>query len=481
MASAKDDTLDATAPLLEGPRRDNTSPSGPGNEAGAAVSVDPSATSTATWFIWALTFAAGISGFLFGYEYVQASSPLGGVLGDKTGRKPAIIVSGVLFIIGSLWQGITSTVWGMISGRSLVGLAIGMSSLITPLQPGGWRWMVGLGSSPGIIQLLILAFLPETPRWLVRANRVNEARQIMRRVYGDTKQSNQVVEHILRDIKQEVLHASAETDTRPGNSTRASSASTTPRLWLQKVKRTYTELFTIGCHRRALIIACTLQGLQQLCGFNSLMYFAATIFKSLSFSSPTLTSLSVAGTNFVFTFLAYALIDRIGRRRILLYSIPVMVVSLVICAIAFPSTSLGDGGASGTPAPKNSQAAIILLCLTTYTASYASGLGNVPWQQSELFPLSVRSLGSALATGTNWGSNFIIGLTFLPMMRWMGAGWTFFLYALICAIGWVGIWRIYPEMTGLGLEDVRGLLDQGWGVEQSWQIFVARSKFSTDT
>lgn len=72
MASAKDDTLDATAPLLEGPRRDNTSPSGPGNEAGAAVSVDPSATSTATWFIWALTFAAGISGFLFGYEYVQA-------------------------------------------------------------------------------------------------------------------------------------------------------------------------------------------------------------------------------------------------------------------------------------------------------------------------------------------------------------------------------------------------------------------------
>ncbi|EGD88374.1 hypothetical protein H112_04856 [Trichophyton rubrum D6] len=553
MASAAEDTLDATAPLLEGPRHDNTSPSGPGNEPSTAVRADSAAISTATWFIWALTFTAGISGFLFGYDtgvisstlvsigtdlsqreltildrslitsstslFALIASPLGGVLGDTVGRKPAIVISGVLFIIGSLWQGITSTVWGMISGRSLVGLAIGMSSLITPLyiselspshlrgrmvtvlsllvtggqviayivgwllssQPGGWRWMVGLGSSPGIIQLLVLAFLPETPRWLVRANRANEARQIMRRVYGDTTQSNQIVEHILGDIQLEVLHASAEIDAQPGNPAGASPASTTPGLWLQKVRRTYTELFTIGCHRRALIIACTLQGLQQLCGFNSLMYFAATIFKSLSFSSPTLTSLSVAGTNFVFTFLAYALIDRIGRRRILLYSIPVMVVSLVICAIAFPSTSLGEGGASGTPAPKNSQAAIILLCLTTYTASYASGLGNVPWQQSELFPLSVRSLGSALATGTNWGSNFIIGLTFLPMMRWMGAGWTFFLYALICAIGWVGIWRIYPEMTGLGLEGVRGLLDQGWGVEESWRIFVARSKYSIDT
>ncbi|EFQ98877.1 myo-inositol transporter 1 [Nannizzia gypsea CBS 118893] len=507
MARVEEDTLDAAAPLLESPRHDNTSSPNTRDEDDTSVIDVLSLTGTGTWFIWALTFSAGISGFLFGYDtgvissalvsigtdlsqreltildrslitsstslFALIASPLGGVLGDKAGRKPAIVISGILFIIGALWQGATSTVWGMISGRSLVGLAIGMSSLITPLyiselspshlrgrmvtvlsllvtggqviayivgwllssQPSGWRWMVGLGCSPAVMQLLILAFLPETPRWLVRANRANEARRIMQRVYGDTKESNQIVEHILRDIEQEVLHASAEIDARSGISTSATSLPTR-RRWLQKVQRTYTDLFTIGCHRRALIIACTLQGLQQLCGFNSLMYFAATIFKSLSFSSPTLTALSVAGTNFIFTFLAYLLIDRIGRRRILLYSIPVMVVSLVICAIAFPSTSLADGSASEPPAPANSQAAIILLCLTTYTASYASGLGNVPWQQSELFPLSVRSLGSALATGTNWGSNFIIGLTFLPMMRWMGAGWTFFIYAAICGVGW---------------------------------------------
>lgn len=106
----------------------------------------------------------------------------------------------------------------------------------------------------------------------------------------------------------------------------------------------------------------------------------------------------------------------------------------------------------------------ILLCLTVYTASYAFGLGNVPWQQSELFPLNVRSLGSALATATNWGSNFIVGLTFLPMMEWLSPGWTFTAYAVICVAGWFGIWAIYPEMSGLSLEEVKGLLADSWGV-----------------
>ncbi|KAK2871813.1 hypothetical protein FQN49_002804 [Arthroderma sp. PD_2] len=550
MARADEGTSDAAAPLLEGPRDDNACSPNADGESHAYETENLGLEGSGTWFIWALTLSAGISGFLFGYDtgvisstlvstgkdlshreltildrslitsstslFALIASPLAGILGDKVGRKPAIVIADVLFIVGAVWQGVTSTVWGMIAGRSLVGLAIGMASLITPLyiselspshlrgrmvtilsllvtggqvvayvvgwllstQPSGWRWMVGLGSSPAIIQLLVLAFLPETPRWLVRANRAGEARQIMRRVYGNTKQGNQVVEHILRDIEREVIDASSELDTQSGV-TAANPSLPVQWRWLHKIQRTYTDLFSIGCHRRALVIACMLQALQQLCGFNSLMYFAATIFKSLSFSSPTLTSLSVAGTNFIFTFLAFSLIDRIGRRRILLYSIPVMVVSLALCAMAFPSTSLDDVGTSPAEKAANARAMIILLCLTTYTASYASGLGNVPWQQSELFPLSVRSLGSALATGTNWGSNFIVGLTFLPMMRWLGPGWTFFIYTLICGVGWVGVWRIYPEMTGLGLEEVRGLLDQGWGVEESWRVFLERKRTST--
>jgi len=119
---------------------------------------------------------------------------------------------------------------------------------------------------------------------------------------------------------------------------------------------------------------------------------------------------------------------------------------------------------------------LILLSLAVYTASYASGLGTVPWQQSELFPLSVRSLGSGLATATNWGSNFVIGLTFLPLMEWISPGWTFTIYAVVCMVGWLGVWAIYPEMSGLGLEDVRGLLAEGWGVKQSLEGFKERKR-----
>ena len=87
--------------------------------------------------------------------------------------------------------------------------------------------------------------------------------------------------------------------------------------------------------------------------------------------------------------------------------------------------------------------------------------------QSELFPLSIRSLGSGLATATNWGSNFVVGLTFLPMMQFLTPVWTFVVYGCVCVVGWISIWAIYPETKGLGLEEVGGLLKDGWGVEKS--------------
>ncbi|KAG4219426.1 hypothetical protein PC116_g32094 [Phytophthora cactorum] len=148
----------------------------------------------------------------------------------------------------------------------------------------------------------------------------------------------------------------------------------------------------------------------------------------LGFSVPTLTSLTVAATNFVFTVFALLLIDRIGRRRILLYSLPFMVIGLLLSAFGFsliklpPDDTTTDGG--GAPVVTDAAsissrgaAVIILVSIMMYVAAYALGLGNVPWMQSELFPLGVRSLGSGLATSTNWLANFIVGLTFLPLVR----------------------------------------------------------------
>lgn len=212
------------------------------------------------------------------------------------------------------------------------------------------------------------------------------------------------------------------------------------------------------------------------------MYFSATIFRLVGFESPTLTSLSIAVTNFLFTLVAFHYIDRIGRRRILLWSVPIMIIGLALCAIAFLFIDLPTSEASATAATiagdSNNKIwpLIILSSMITYVAGYAIGMGNVPWQQSELFPLSVRSLGSAMSTATNWGSNTFIGITFLPMMNIFTPVGTFALYAVVCVIAEITIWKIYPETAGLGLEDVGGLLKDGFGVRDSVRKFEERRR-----
>ncbi|CAG8193632.1 unnamed protein product [Penicillium nalgiovense] len=498
------------------------------------------------WFIWALTFSAGISGLLFGYDtgvisstlvtigsdlssrplttldkslitsctslFALIASPFTGVLADKFGRRKVILGADLLFALGALVQAFTSQVWGMVLGRSIVGLAVGSASAVTPLYiselapshargrlvtilslfitggqvvayivgwlfsstAGGWRWIVGIGALPAFFQLAILALLPETPRWLVQAGFDARAKTVLIKIYQDCPGHDQVVDRVLRNISGEIAREASEMGLQEDSEIGPTKSRGTKPQWLHDTIQRGQQLLH-GGNRRALIIAMMLQAVQQLCGFNSLMYFSATIFSSLSFSSPTLTSLSVAMTNFVSTLLAFVLIDKMGRRRILLYSIPVMAIALVLCAFSF--SSVDDKWNSQPPTGRQDShdsvsslvPIAILFCLTVYTAAYALGLGNVPWQQSELFPLNVRSLGSGLATATNWGSNFIIGLTFLPMMEWISPSWTFALYALVCVVGWIAVWAIYPEMSGLSLEEVKGLLADGWGVTESLQ------------
>lgn len=350
----------------------------------------------------------------------------------------------------------------LITGGQVVAYIVGW---LFSRTAGGWRWIVGLGAAPAFLQFAVLVILPETPRWLVQAGLDSRAVDVLTRIYQDCPGRDRVVRRVMRDIKGEI----AEEELEMGPS---KDAGTKPQ-WLHDASQRAQDLFHNGGNRRALTIAMMLQALQQLCGFNSLMYFSGIIFTALAFSSPTLTSLTVAGTNFLFTLVAFGLIDKIGRRRILLYSIPVMIIALVLCAFAFSSLDVSWDSQPPPQQPDSPDSPgavyplVILLCLTIYTAAYAFGLGNVPWQQSELFPLNVRSLGSGLATATNWGSNFVVGLTFLPMMKWMSPTWTFAVYALVCAVGWFAVRRIYPEMSGLGLEDVKGLLADGWGVEES--------------
>ncbi|KAF7953032.1 hypothetical protein EAE96_006254 [Botrytis aclada] len=494
-------------------------------------------------FVWLLAFSAGITGLLFGYDtgvisstlislhtslgrplttldkslitsctslFALIISPLSGVFASSLGRKRVVLLADLAFVLGALIQAFTTTVWGMILGRSIVGLAVGAGSFVAPLYISelaptmwrgrlvvlnvlfitlgqvvayivgwafvewgsletGWRWMVGLGAVPAVVQILVMMFMPETPRWLVQVGRVDEGRSVLSRVFGKGAEMQKVVDEVLKGIEREVREEDEAKRLREmARKTKGSEDS-----WVNDAKDSWEELIGVGGNRRALTIACLLQGLQQLCGFNSLMYFSATIFTIVGFSSPTLTSLSVALTNFILTCAALMLIDRIGRRRILLISIPIMVIGLLLCSIGFhfmdlPSTLSSTTAISSPTSSSTSSVAplTILIAIMLYTAAFALGLGNVPWMQSELFPLSVRSLGSSLSTCTNWSANFIIGLTFLPMMEQLTPTWTFVVYAVVCAVGWWAIWWVYPETKGLGLEEVGLLLRDGWGVRQ---------------
>lgn len=144
-----------------------------------------------------------------------------------------------------------------------------------------------------------------------------------------------------------------------------------------------------------------------------------------------------------------------------------MILGLLSAAYGFSSIKLSSTGSGESLEAPDSQggAIVILISIMLYVAGYAIGLGNVPWMQSELFSLNVRSLGSGIATATNWGANFIVGLTFLLLMDTITPSWTFVLYAIICAAGYGLIWKFYPETAGLSLEEAAMLLeDDNWGL-----------------
>jgi SP family myo-inositol transporter-like MFS transporter 13 len=232
--------------------------------------------------------------------FALIASPFSGLLADGLGRKRVILVADALFIVGAVWQAFSSTVWGMILGRSIIGLAVGSASFVVPLyisevspamwrgrlvtvstlfitagqvvaylvgwglskSPGGWRWMVGLGAVPAALQLLTLLFMPETPRWLVKAEKVEQARRVLKRIYGTD--SEVVVEEILKSVGDEI-----EEEERARKVVVIDSEEGWFGGHLRAFKYTFKELVHIGGNARALTVACMLQGSQQLCGFVS--------------------------------------------------------------------------------------------------------------------------------------------------------------------------------------------------------------------
>ncbi|KAK0447256.1 general substrate transporter [Armillaria borealis] len=395
-----------------------------------------------TWFVWTLVLCATVSGLLFGYdtgvisgalvtigsdlgpeqlssgqkEFITSATTLGALLGgfvagamsDWTGRRPVLAISDIIFIGGAIAQAVCHDVWSMIGGRFLLGIGVGLASCIAPLyiqelsptrlrgrmvvmnvvaitlgqviaygigagfekMHGGWRWMVGLGAVPAGIQLVFLLFLPESPRIMLLRGDLPAAQKIMTKIYAHAKPADV-------ELKVKVLQAAVKRSIEITHST--------------TFMHRFTSMLVNPVYRRALIVGCGLQAFQQLCGFNTLMYYSATLFASIGFNQPTAVGLIVSGTNFIFTIIALICIDRIGRRRIMLFSSPGMIFGLTLASISFHYLTINTGGnlIEGSDYP-NSWSAIVLLSMIIFVASYATGLGNVPWQQGELFALESK-------------------------------------------------------------------------------------------
>lgn len=470
-----------------------------------------------------LTILTSICGFLFGYDTGYISGALvvikadlgrpltpadkelitsatslgalmlafgGGALADKFGRKHVVMLANVLFIAGAFLQVVAYSISVMVAGRLVMGWGVGLASLVAPLYiaelapsryrgslvvvnvlaitggqlvayavsaalygvPAGWRIMVGLSIIPAAIQMIVFAWMPETPRYLVKSGRVNDARQVLERTYRGSSAAE--VDMALAEI---VKYNTDTLEERAGHES-----------LLKRWFRSYIEVHRVPSNFRAVIITCGLQAIQQFSGFNALMYFSATIFESVGFNNPSAVALIVAGTNFAFTVVALLTIDRIGRRRILLWTLWGMIAGLLLTSFAFSHLDLSfDSTSSSTHATPSPWSMLVLFAMLIYIASYATGVGNVPWQQSELFPIRVRGVGTSLATSTNWLGSLIISSSFLSLLQSIGPSWTFALFAAVCAAGELFVYKVYPETAGLALEEVQELLKGGFNVEES--------------
>jgi sugar porter (SP) family MFS transporter len=385
-----------------------------------------------------------------------AAAFAGGV-SDAFGRKWVIIIVALLFVLGALGSAAAPTLAVLLASRTVVGVAIGVASMLTPLYlaeiapkqrrgfvvslnqfcitfgilvsylvdyaftevAGGWRWMLGAGAVPGLVLFLGMLALPESPRWLAGQGRMADARLALRRM-----RENPDVEPELAELRRDSLR----------------EAGGTP----------WSALLARGA-RRPLIIGVALAVFQQVTGINTVIYYAPTIFRSAGLSSASVSILATAGVglvNVIMTVVAMNLLDRAGRRALLLWGLAGMVAMLLVLAVGF---------AVGT---KGAVALITVAAVAVYVGFFALGLGPVFWLLiSEIFPLGVRGRGMSVATVANWGSNFVVTLLFPGVVAALGSAAAFAIFAVLSLGAWIYAYVLVPETSGKSLEEIEAQLE----------------------
>lgn len=385
----------------------------------------------------------------------------------KYGRRPTLIASAIIFVLGSIACGLATSAWMLIGARFILGTAVGAASFTAPLYlsevapqkirgslismyqlmitigillaflsdtwlssysswtfggQGNWRLMLGIVAIPASLMLVGVLILPESPRWLRLAGRNENARKVL-----ETLREAAEVEPELQAIDESL-----------------------------KIKQAGGVLFkTNPDFRRVIFLGVTLQMIQQLTGINVIMYYAPKIFEVAGFESALgqmWGTVAIGVTNVLATFIAIAFVDKLGRKPIMVAGLWVMGISMIAVGSILNHGVAGNQGLSY----------LAIAFLMVFIIGFAMSAGPIVWILcSEIYPLSGRDFGVTVSTATNWIVNGIVGATFLTLLNKAGEGNTFWLYGLM-NIGFLVVFKFFvPETKGVSLEKIEENLYAG--------------------
>lgn len=381
-----------------------------------------------------------------------------GSLSAKLGRKKSLMLGAILFVIGSILCGLATSPTMLIFARFLLGLAIGIASFTAPLYLAevapenirgsmislyqlmitagillaflsntafsyyeAWRWMLGIIAIPGVLFLIGVFALPDSPRWLIMAGRKQEAIKVLHKLRGDEK----VIQQEVAEIEEQL-----------------------------KVPQKGWSLFKENANfRRSVGLGVLLQVVQQFTGMNVVMYYAPRIFEGMGYDTAAQMwfTAAVGLTNVLATFIAIFLVDKWGRKPILYTGFVVMAVGLGVVG-----SMLGAGNLS------HGQQTFTVVMLLIFIVGFAMSAGPLIWTLcSEVQPLKGRDFGIGCSTFTNWIANMIVGATFLTMLGTLGQGTTFWIYAGLNVVFIFLVFLLVPETKGVTLERIERNLMQG--------------------
>jgi len=401
---------------------------------------------------WQQVIAAGI---LVG---AVIGALVGARLSERFGRKRTILVISAVFVIGTLSCSLAPTPLTLALARVLLGSAVGGATQTVPMfvaelsppkirgrlvlafqvaigvgiltativgasQLLDWRLMIGLAVLPAALLLVLMLPAPESPRWLVKVDRTDDARSNLQRVRG-----TEDVEAELRSIEE------VEEERRQ----------TSVRGW---------KGLALPWVRPALIMGCGMALFTQLSGIEMIVYYSPTILTGVGFeeSGALFVSVALAVTYVIMNCVGLAIVDRVGRRRLSLIMTPGAALALAVLGALFLTGEVTVGTAP-----------FVVACLITFMFFTAGGLQVMGWLTgSEIYPLGVRGAGTSAQAATLWGSNVIITLTLLTMINAIGVGPSMWVYAGFNVIAFFFVLRYFPEVAGRSLEDIETSLREG--------------------